>query len=206
VVVVLLAPFYLSVIGAGSGLAAGGLLAVRFLSGFDQLIFASQLDLVPHRGFDSVIKANLFEYQLMPFFKLLLSNQYDYSNIGQYITEVLTGGRVDNLGTYPNSNLILETIFTSGKYLGAFLFLLELTLFYWCRRIVLSKPITPFSLVLVQAVIFDPTGLFSSGQDWVTETILLFIIIITALALSKLWGSMVANLGNVRVRAPRAIP
>jgi hypothetical protein len=206
VVVALLAPFYLSVIGAGSGMAVGGLLAVRFLGGFDQLIFASQFDLLPHRGFDSVIKANLFEYQLMPFFKLFLSKQYDYSNIGQYIVEFLTGGSVDSLGTYPNSNLILETVFTSGRYLGALLFLLELSLFYWCRRVVLSKPITPFSLVLVQAVIFDPFGLFASGQDWVTETILLFVIITIALVLSKLWVSIVANLRNIRVRASSISP
>jgi|SRR5450432_1335276 len=203
VFVALLAPLYLSVIGAGSGLAAGGVLAVRFLGGFDQLIFASQFDLLPHRGFDSVIRPNLFEYQLMPFFKLFLSKQYDYSNIGQYIIELLTGGSADNRGTYPNSNLILETVFTSGKYLGAFLFLLEISLFYWCRRIVLSKPITPFSLVLVQAVIFDPIGLFASGQDWVTETILLFAVVTTALVLSKLWAATFANLRNMRVSAPR---
>jgi hypothetical protein len=203
VVVALLAPLYLSVIGAGSGLAAGGVLGVRFLGGFDQLIFASQFDLLPHRGFDSVIRPNLFEYQLMPFFKLFLSKQYDYSNIGQYIVELLTGGTVDNLGTYPNSNLILETVFTSGKYLGAFLFLLEVSLFYWCRRIVLSKPITPLSLALVQAVIFDPIGLFASGQDWVTETILLFVVITTAFVLSKVWAATFGNLRNMRVYAPR---
>jgi hypothetical protein len=203
VVVALLAPFYLSLIGAGSGLAAGGVLAVRFLGGFDQLIFASQFDLLPHRGFDSVIKPNLFEYQLMPFFKLFLSKQYDYSNIGQYIVELLTGGTVDNRGTYPNSNLILETVFTSGKYLGGFLFLVEVSLFYWCRRIVLSKPITPFSLVLVQAVIFDPIGLFASGQDWVTETILLFVVVTTALVLSRLWAATFGNLRNMRLSAPR---
>jgi hypothetical protein len=202
VVIALIAPFYLSVIGAGSGSAAGGLLAVRFLGGFDQLIFASQFDLLPHRGFDSVINVNFFEYQLMPFFKLFSSHQYDYSNIGQYIFEVITGGSVNSLGTYPNSNLILEAVLTSGKYLGAFLFLLELSLFYWCRRIVLSKPITPISLVLVQAVVFDPMGLFASGQDWVTETILLFLIITIALVLSKLWAAMVANLRNMRVRTP----
>ena len=203
VVIALLAPFYLSIIGAGSGSAAGGLLAVRFLGGFDQLIFASLFDLLPHHGFDSVMKTNLFEYQLMPFFKLFLSNQYDYSNIGQYIFEFITGGSADNSGTYPNSNLILETVFTSGRYFGGLLFLLELSLFYWCRRSVLGRPITPFSLIFVQAVIFDPVGLFASGQEWVTETTLLALIITTALLLSKLWASTTANLQIVRVRTPR---
>ncbi len=201
VVIALIAPFYLSIIGAGSGVAAGGLLAVRFLGGFDQLIFASLFDLLPHHGFASVIKTNLFEYQLMPFFKLFLSKQYDYSNIGQYIFEFITGASADNLGTYPNSNLILESIFTSGRYLGGLLFLLELSLFYWCRRNVLSKPITPFSLIFVQAVIFDPVGLFASGQDWITETILLALIITTALLLSKVWASTFANLRIMRMRA-----
>lgn len=201
-VIALLAPLYLSVIGAGSGLAAGGLLAVRFFGGFDQLIFASIFDLLPHHGFDSVIQPNLFEYQLMPFFKLFLSHQYDYSNIGQYIVEFITGSSVDGAATYPNSNLILETVFTSGKYPGALLFLLELSLFYWCRRRVLARPITPFSLVFVQAVIFDPTGLFASGQDWVMETILLFVVITAAFVLSKLWASMASGLRNTQVGAP----
>jgi hypothetical protein len=185
--VALLAPFYFYLIGVGSGSDAVVALVVRVLGGFDQLIFASQFDLLRHAGSDSLMKVNLFEYQLMPFFKGLLSTQFDYSSIGQYVLASVTGRYIDGPSTFPNSNLILETILTSGKYLGMVFFLMELSCFYWCRRFALRRSITPFSLVIVQSVVLAPTGLFYSGQEWVTETILVFFTVVAALALSKSW-------------------
>jgi hypothetical protein len=201
VFVALLVPTYFSIIGFGGESGTGGLLAVRFLSGFDQLIFASQFDLLRHAGLDPLLKTNLIEYQLMPFFKALLSSHYEYNSVGEYVIEYVTGIRVDSPGTYPNSNLILETVFTAGKYLGAVFFLLELGAFYWCRRVALRRPITPVSLVLVQAFIMSPTDFFTSGQDWVTETILALFTVIVALALSQLFSSICRILQNDFVRA-----
>jgi len=186
-IVVLLVPFYFSFIGFGSGSTAMAGLVVRVLGGFDQLIYASQFDLLQHAGVDSLMKINLFEYQFMPFFKALLSVQFDYSTIGQYVIEAATGQYIDGPFTFPNSNLILETVFTSGKYLGMTLFLLELSGFYWLRRAALKGPITPLSLAFVQTVVLAPASLFYSGQEWVTRTIFVFFTVIAAAILSKLW-------------------
>lgn len=190
VIVTLIVPFYLSFILASGGMGVVGGLTVRFLGGFDQLIYASQSDLLRPAGIDSLMKVDIFDYQLMPFVKAVFSTKYDYSSVGQYVVEAATGTYIEGPFTLPNSNLILETILTSGKYLGFVFFILELSGFYWCRRVVLRRPITPFSLVLVQAVILTPVGLFYSGQEWVTETILLFFIVVAALFLSKLWRSI----------------
>lgn len=187
VIVALIVPFYLSFILARGGTAAVVELTVRFLGGFDQLIYASQFDLLRPAGFDSLMKVNIFDYQLMPFVKALSSIKYEYSSVGQYVIEAATGTYIEGPFTLPNSNLILEAILTSGKYLGFVFFILELSGFYWCRRVVLRRSITPLSLVLVQAVVLAPTGLFYSGQEWVTETILMFFTVIAAIVLSKLW-------------------
>lgn len=186
-IVVLLTPFYLSLIGFGGGSAAVGGLAVRVLGGFDQLIYASQFDLLRNHGFDSLLDSNIIEYQMMPFFKAFFSSQYDYSNVGQYVLEYVTGIRIDGPYTFPNSNLILESIFTSGKYFGALIFVAELGLFYWCRRLALSRPITPYTLILAQCMVLNPVNLFLSGQEWVTETILMLSTVIVAQILADIW-------------------
>ena len=162
-------------------------MAIRLLTGFDQLIYASELDILQNHGFQPLLKTNIIEYQLMSYFKTLSSAKYDYDNVGQYILEDVTGVKIEGPSTFPNSNLILETIFTSGTYLGALIFVAELGLFYWCRRVALEKPITPYSLVLVQSMVLNPFGLFLSGQDWLTQMILIYGLVIIALVLSNLW-------------------
>ncbi len=185
--VALLVPTYFSAIGFGGPTETWVLLATRFLGGFDQLILAAQFDLLRHAGFDPLIKTDIIHYQLMPLFKVFSSTQYEYNGIGEYVIEYVTGIPVSGRGAYPNSNLILETIFTSGKYLGVLIFTLELIVFYCCRRTALKKPVTPLTLVLVQAFVMTPMGLFSSGQDWIMETLIAFITILAALVLSHIW-------------------
>jgi hypothetical protein len=186
-----LIPVYFSIIGFGGGDGQSGLtaLGIRFLGGFDQLIFASQFDLLQGNGFASVIHTNLIEYQLMPFFKAFLSAKYDYSSVGQYVIEKVTGIFIDGPYTFPNSNLILETIFTSGTYLGLAAFVLESVCFYRCRISALRRPITPFSLVFLYGTFFQPLGLFYSGQEWITEMVVVFFTVIIAIGLAKLWNS-----------------
>jgi hypothetical protein len=194
VLVACLAPFYLSIIGLGDGQSVLVSLGVRFLGGFDQLIYTSQFDLLQGNGFGSLIHVNLIEYQLMPFFKAVLSTKYDYSTIGQYVLEMATGISIEGPFTFPNSNLILETVFTSGIYLGLVAFVFESVCFYRCRIAMLKRPITPFSLVLLYGTFFQPFGLFLSGQEWIMEIIVAFLTVILAIALTKLWNSATSSL------------
>ncbi|HZY74348.1 MAG TPA: hypothetical protein VFE22_14670 [Edaphobacter sp.] len=190
IVIALLAPFYLWVIGVGSGGSALGVISLRFLAGFDQLIFAAHFDLLPHSGFEAAIGSNLFQYQLMPFFKSIFGARYDYSSIGQYVIETVLGIYIEGPFTFPNSNLVLETIFTSGRYLGFIFFMFESLCFYWCRRVSLRRPITHLSLILVSGTVLDPMGLFLSGQEWVTEMVLRLLVILFALILSSTWSAI----------------
>lgn len=186
-VVVLVIPTYFSVIGFQDSKGTWIPLAARFLGGFDQLILASQFDLLRHVGLDSSIKTDIVHYQLMPLFKAIGAGPFQYNGIGEYVIEGATGIAVNGVGTYPNSNLILEVLFTSGKYLGALIFVLEISVFYWLRRFALARPVTPLTFVIVQAFIFTPTGLFSSGQDWIIETIVALGTVTVSLALVKVW-------------------
>jgi hypothetical protein len=203
-IVALVVPFYLSFIMASGSLPVLASLVVRFLGGFDQLIFTAQFDLLRHNGFPPVLKSNIAEYQLMPFFKGLFSTKYEYSSVGQYVVAAATGQYIEGPYTFPNSNLILETVFTSGKYIGSMLFVLELACFYRCRVAVLRRPITPLSLVLVLTTVLEPTGLFSSGQEWATETLLIVFIVIAAMALAKLCQTLLGIMRHLPTAAKLA--
>jgi hypothetical protein len=187
IVVSLLAPVYLVAIGLQGDSQGLITLGTRFMGGFDQLIIASQSDLLAKTDFGSVLKTNIFEYQLMPFFKAISGNTYDYSSIGQYVIEAFTGRKIEGAYTFPNSNLILETVLTSGNYVGYLVFIVELTIFYVLRYIALRSAITPFSLVLLLGTVFSPIGLFYSGQEWMTEIVLIAFTIALALGIANLW-------------------
>jgi hypothetical protein len=137
----------------------------------------------------------------MPLFKAALSTKYDYSNVGQYVIAMASGIYIDGPATFPNSNLILETVFTSGRYLGLAAFALESACFYWCRFAALKRPITPFSLLFVYGMVFDPFGLFLSGQEWIMEMIVVCLTVVLAMALARLWNSA----ANILRLAPAAL-
>lgn len=116
---------------------------------------------------------------------MLSSRVFPYSSVGQYVIEAATGIRIEGAYTLPNSNLILEVLFTSGLYGGLIIYLAELGCFYRLRFRTLTRPITPFSLVAVTTTIFDPMGLFFSGQEWVVEAVLVLLVIMAALVLTQ---------------------
>ena len=117
------------------------LIAMRILGSFDQLILTSQFDLLRHG--QELFHNNIVEYQLMPLFKVISSHTYTYSSIGQYVIEAATGINIEGPYTLPNSNLILESILTSGIPLGLVIFVVELSVFYWMRESCVEKPAHP---------------------------------------------------------------
>lgn len=182
-----LTPVYLIAIGFGKDGGAAVALGTRFLAGFDQLMFTSQLDLLRSVNLGSALHVNLLEYQLMPFLKALFGSHYEYSSVGQYVVSAMTGNYVGAAATLPNSNLILEALFTSGTSLGLLMFSLELFVFYRLRRFAMSRPVTPLMLLLVCNIVINPFGLFLSGQEWITTTSVVLATILTAYGLTALW-------------------
>ncbi len=188
-VIATLMPVYFGAIGIGSGSSSAATVGFRFLESFDQLILASQFDLLHGQVFGSAMGINIIELQFLPFFKTLLSTTYHYSNVGQYVLDAALGLYVEGPYTFPNSNLILEAVLTSGKYLGFLVFTFEMACFYWIRFASLRKPITPLSLVLFSSTVLNPVGLFIDGQAWMNETVLMFLVVCAALFASRLWGA-----------------
>ena len=99
--------------------------------GFDQLIPAASLDLASQPEPSSLLGSNIIEYQFMPFMKAIFGKEFPYFSIGQYVLQAATGNLIETAYTFPNSNLILEAIFTSGFILGFYIFLIEIVLFYY---------------------------------------------------------------------------
>jgi hypothetical protein len=182
-----LTPLYLIAIGFGQSGGATIALASRFLTGFDQLMFTSQFDLLRGADLGSLLHTNVFEYQFMPFFKAVFSTTYEYSSVGQFVMSTMTGNYIGPAATLPNSNLILEVIFTSGPNVGLLVFCIETFAFYRLRRFAMARPVTPLTLVLVCNFVMNPFGLFLSGQEWITSTVVIFATILAACALAVLW-------------------
>ena len=182
-----LTPVYLIAIGFGRNGGATLALVSRFLTGFDQLMFTSQFDLLRGTSLGSPLHINLLEYQFMPFFKAVLGTNYEYSNIGQYVISTMTGNYIAGPATLPNSNLILETVFTSGPFMGLLAFCFESVIFYRFRLYTMQRPVTPFALGLLCNFVINPFGLFLSGQEWITTTAVVFVTVIIAYGLAALW-------------------
>lgn len=171
-VLIVLVPIYLIFVLRGASLSDLPLiLGVRFFAGFDQLIPAALNDMAHDPTVQGDMHLNLLQYQLMPFFKALLGINPTYSSIGQYVIAYATGQVIEGPYTFPNSNLILETMFTSGNGFGYVLYVCELLVFYFVRRRALSRPVTPGSLVAIKMIVFSPLGLFLSGQEFFTTLV-----------------------------------
>jgi hypothetical protein len=206
VVIAALMPVYFGAIGIGSVSSSAAPVGFRFLESFDQLIMASQFDLLHGQVFGSAMGINIIELQFLPFFKTLLSTTYHYSNIGQYILDAALGLYIEGPYTFPNSNLILEAVLTSGKYLGFLVFAFEMACFYRIRFASLRRPVTPLSLVLFSSTVLNPAGLFIDGQAWMNETILMFLVVCAALLASRLWGAFEYLLNHAAPSAPLEDP
>lgn len=168
-------PIYFGIIGVSNNSdKIFRLLAYRLFGGFDQLIPASQLDLASQWfSGDKAIDTNIVTYQLLPFAKLFFHISPKFSSIGQYIVFKNTGTYIDHAFTFPNSNLILETILTSGVIIGYYIYLVELVFVFYLRKIVLEKKnIAPFSMTFYIGIIMAPFGLFISGQDWINQMVI----------------------------------
>lgn len=164
-------PVFLVSIGYGSGSASSIILKliVRFFAGWDQLIPSSSLDLLLHNVLpQSLIGLNLFQYQFLPFYKIASGVNPEYFSVGQYVVEAYYGSTFDSPGNYPNSNLILEAVFTSGLILGFVFFFVQIWFFYYFRAKSLISNVTAFKLLPVVFFVNDPYGLFLSGQEWIS--------------------------------------
>ena len=173
VVLVALVPAYLLLALRGASLSdLPLLLGIRIFGGFDQLLPAALNNMAQDPSVQRDLHLNLLQYQFLPFFKVASDITPIYSSIGQYVIAYVTGEAIEGAFTYPNSNLILETMFTSGNGLGYVFFVFELLVFYFFRRRALARPVTPGSLFAIKVTVFAPMSMFLSGQEFFTTLII----------------------------------
>ena len=190
VVILLLMPVYLNIIGLkGEDVDHSILIQLtnRMFSGFDQLIPAASLDLASQAEPNSLLGPNIIEYQFMPFMKAVFGKEFPYFSVGQYVLQARTGSLIETAYTFPNSNLILEAIFTSGFILGLYIFFIEILFFYILRYVALKMPISPIGFFLIGAFVSTPMGLFLSGQDWCTTNALFSMNVFICWVMSELF-------------------
>ena len=184
VALIALVPMYLLFSLRGASLSDLPLiLGIRFFGGFDQLLPAALNNMAQDPSVQSDLHLNLLQYQFMPFFKAAFGINPTYSSIGQYLVAYVTGQVIEGPFTFPNSNLILETMFTSGNGLGYVLYLSELLIFYFVRRRALSRPVTPGSLLALKVTVFSPLSMFLSGQEYFTTLVISAFILLGCYAL-----------------------
>ena len=190
-IILFIMPMYLSIIGLHEEDVDYPILIQltnRMFGGFDQLIPAASLDLASQPEPSSLLGSNIIEYQFMPFMKAIFGKEFPYFSIGQYVLQASTGNLIEKAYTFPNSNLILEAIFTSGFILGLYIFLIEIVLFYFLRYVALKMPISPIGFFLLGAFVLTPMGLFLSGQDWCTTNVLFGINVFICWVISEIFA------------------
>lgn len=155
-------------------------LGVRIFGGFDQLIPAISSDMASGFWPDREFGLGIFEYQLLPYMKVVLGVEPHYSSVGQYVVEAWTGRFIEGPYTMPNSNLILESIFTSGVGFGFFIYVAQLVWFYFLRQYAMRGSVTVLRLMLIKTIVYSPMSLFYSGQEFWSYFVL-FVSIVTGL-------------------------
>jgi hypothetical protein len=176
VCLIALAPFYLVLIkSAGTVKETFPNFIFRLFFGFDQLIYISNLDIgLVDKG------VSMLSIYTSSFFKI-----FNYTFIYNSIPELLFHEMFGIFGAsfehmMPNSNLIMEVIFTNGLYLGTLLLIVFSFLNFTVRRRILYKN----KLKLIDIVIFNyffmfPLWWFLSGQDFIVNfTVGLFVYLV----------------------------
>ncbi|CAG8998562.1 MAG: hypothetical protein CENE_00513 [Candidatus Celerinatantimonas neptuna] len=177
-------PFYLYTIGVASGASSGVekiilfKLFYRFFYAFDQLIPAFKLNLIKEHYLPiSQIGLNIVQYQFLSIYKLISGFSPKFDSIGAFIIYKLYGSLYGNAHAYPNSNLIMECLLTSGVVLGGIFYFLELSIIFYIRKYTISKTVNIIRLFLFIVSVYSPYGIFLSGLEFINRMIFLIMFI-----------------------------
>lgn len=174
-------PLLVSFLNHGSGIKEGLLLTIqRLLMGFDALIFVVLNDLNVY----SVTHQSIFDFWFYAPIKKLLYTP-EFRSAGELLIYELTSNKEFALGGLnPNSNLILEFMFTTSK--ATYLFFTAITGFVYYLFITYiynKKNKGILSGILLVFICFSPFALLQDGSYFFSQLILLAIFYITVKAL-----------------------
>lgn len=181
IVTALVLPFYLVAVKVGTDpFDALSLFLVRLVGGFDQLIYwvLSGDPPVSHH-------LSLTQFYFLPVLKALFHVQPRYNTAIDYLYIEILGFADTKEGMFPNSNLVLEAVFTNGVIAGAFIIAIIGFIVFATRRYLLRQHgLRVRHLILFQLFVMNPFGWLLDGQRFVVSlySACLFYILFIALA------------------------
>jgi hypothetical protein len=167
-------PFYLLLINSDETLRDNILLFFyRLLAGFDQLIII----IANNIGLDFK-GLSLLKIYTSPFLKIITNYKPKFNNIPEFLFYEVSGISDASYKTLlPNSNLIMEVIFTNGIVIG----MLLLGVFSYINFYIRKKMLYKYRLKLIDLFLFNffvmtPLWWFLSGTEFIINLILTVFI------------------------------
>jgi hypothetical protein len=167
-------PFYLQVILVGeSGIASLGVFLRRLFLGFDALI----LTLINGIDFRSTAHLNLFEIYFYPILNKL-SYTPDFQSAGDYVIYLVTNNYyLSKSGLMPNSNFILELLFSHNYYLDLIIMFISSCIIFSHRANILEKQeLKIHDIISFYLTVLTPFGLLLDGAFFINTSWQLIIL------------------------------
>jgi len=97
-----------------------------------------------------------------------------FNNVSEYLFYEISGSFSTSYQTLlPNSNLIMEVIFTNGIYIGGLLLCIFSYLNFYIRKIILyKKQLKLIDLILFNYFVMTPLWWFISGTEFIINLII----------------------------------
>ena len=182
-VLIIFFPIFAILIQGAQNYSEGlNLIFFRLFAGYDNLIYVSIKDIpmeniMSRYGFYSIVL--LYASSI---FKVLLGFKPEFNSVSEIILNEVFGveGSILRQIPLPNSNLILESIWTNGLIFGLpTIFIIGLVSFSFRKKILLSTHLKLIDVIFFNAIVLSPMLWFVSGMEFInylmTNLILYFM-------------------------------
>jgi hypothetical protein len=170
-------PIYVSTISSSSK-NAFFIIFARLFAGYDNFIFVSESN-IPMREIMLDYGMPIWTLYFLPIFKVLFNFKPQFNSISEFIVYKTFGIDQELLKTrpIPNSNIILESVLTSGIFFGTLLIIVFALTSFLTRKCLLEKS----EFLLVDVILFN--FFVMSPLGWFTEGSIYFNYIICSLSI-----------------------
>ena len=185
-------PIYINMISSSSK-NAFYIIFARLFTGYDSFIFVSESD-IPMRAHMLDYGMPIWMVYFQPLFKFLFNFKPQFNSVPELIMYKVFGVDQELLKTspIPNSNIILESVWTSGIFFGTLFIITFALISFSARKMLLEKS----NFLLIDVIFFsffvmEPLGWFTTGSIYFSQivcslTIYLPFTLLLNLASSKL--------------------
>jgi hypothetical protein len=158
-------PIYMSTISSSSK-NAFFIIFARLFAGYDNFIFVSESN-IPMREIMLDYGMSIWTLYFLPVFKILFNFKPQFNSIPEFIIYKTFGIDQELLKTrpIPNSNVILESVLTSGIFFGTLLIIIFALTSFLIRKCLLEKSdFLIIDVILFNFFVMSPLGWFTEGS------------------------------------------